>query len=139
MSEPIHRLVEGPSFEDLEPGLEFDSPGITLTTGHAAWYQALMGDRMRLPLDHAATARVTGAPTPLAHPLLAINIVLLGLALLFTPWVVGLLAPGLDQDAQRYELAVTLTRVTFPSLLLVSMQTMISGELPTKQMGPALR
>jgi putative peptidoglycan lipid II flippase len=65
----------------------------------------------------------------IAAALLAINIVLLGLALLFTPWVVGLLAPGLDQDAQRYTLAVTLTRITFPSLLLVSMQTMISGEL----------
>ncbi len=74
MNEPLHRVVEGPSFEDLEPGIEFDSPGITLTTAHAAWYQALTGDRMRLPLDHAAAARVTGAPTPLAHPLLAINI-----------------------------------------------------------------
>jgi 2-methylfumaryl-CoA hydratase len=74
MSEPVHRIVEGPSFEDLEPGVEFDAPGITLTTAHAVWYQALSGDRMRLPLDHAAAARVTGAPAPLAHPLLAINI-----------------------------------------------------------------
>lgn len=61
--------------------------------------------------------------------LLAINIVLLALAMIGTPWVVGLLAPGLDQDPERYNLAVTLTRITFPSLLLVSMQTMISGEL----------
>jgi putative peptidoglycan lipid II flippase len=65
----------------------------------------------------------------IAAALLAINIVLLGLALFFTPSVVGLLAPGLNQDPQRYELAVTLTRITFPALLLVSMQTMISGEL----------
>jgi len=74
MNERVTRVVEGPSFEDLQPGLEFDSPGITLTTAHAAWYQALTGDRMRLPLDHAAAARVTGAPAPLAHPLLAINV-----------------------------------------------------------------
>jgi putative peptidoglycan lipid II flippase len=65
----------------------------------------------------------------IAAALLLINIVLLALALLFTPWVVGLLAPGLSDDPERYNLAVTLTRITFPSLLLVSMQTMISGEL----------
>jgi len=65
----------------------------------------------------------------IAAALLVINIVLLALALLYTPWVVSLLAPGLDQDPVRYDLAVTLTRITFPSLLLVSMQTMISGEL----------
>jgi putative peptidoglycan lipid II flippase len=65
----------------------------------------------------------------IAAALLVINIVLLALALLYTPWVVSLLAPGLDQDPVRYDLAVTLTRITFPSLLLVSMQTLISGEL----------
>jgi putative peptidoglycan lipid II flippase len=65
----------------------------------------------------------------IAAALLAINIVLLALALFYTPSVVSLLAPGLDQDPQRYNLAVTLTRITFPALLLVSMQTMISGEL----------
>ena len=65
----------------------------------------------------------------IAASLLLINIVLLALALLFTPWVVGLLAPGLSDDPERYNLAVTLTRITFPALLLVSMQTMISGEL----------
>jgi putative peptidoglycan lipid II flippase len=65
----------------------------------------------------------------IAAALLAINIVLLALALVYTPAVVSLLAPGLDQDPERYDLAVTLTRITFPSLLLVSMQTLISGEL----------
>jgi len=29
MTEPVTRVIEGPSFEDLEPGIEFDSPGIT--------------------------------------------------------------------------------------------------------------
>jgi putative peptidoglycan lipid II flippase len=65
----------------------------------------------------------------IAAALLVINIVLLALALLYTPAVVGLLAPGLSADPERYNLAVTLTRITFPSLLLVSMQTMVSGEL----------
>jgi len=84
---------------------------------------------------YARTLEQSGLPAArlfadrIAAALLAINIVLLGLALIYTPSVVGLLAPGLDQDPRRYDLAVTLTRITFPSLLLVSMQTMISGEL----------
>jgi len=65
----------------------------------------------------------------IAAALLVINIVLLALALLFTPYVVGLLAPGLSEDPERYQLAVALTRITFPALLLVSIQTMIAGEL----------
>jgi len=65
----------------------------------------------------------------IAAALLAINVVLLAIALFFTPYVVGLLAPGLSEDPERYTLAVTLTRITFPALLLVSIQTMIAGEL----------
>jgi acyl dehydratase len=67
-------LVAGPYFEDLRPGLEFDAPAVTLTAGHAATYQALFGDRLRLPLDHATSRRVTRVDAPLAHPLLAINL-----------------------------------------------------------------
>ncbi len=84
---------------------------------------------------YARTLEQSGLPAArlfadrIAAALLAINIVLLALALVFTPYVVGLLAPGLSDDPTRYDLAVTLTRITFPSLLLVSMQTMISGEL----------
>jgi putative peptidoglycan lipid II flippase len=84
---------------------------------------------------YAPTLEQVGLPAArlfsdrIAAALLAINVFLLGLALVYTPSVVSLLAPGLDQDPARYDLAVTLTRVTFPSLLLVSMQTMISGEL----------
>lgn len=66
--------VAGPYFEDFHRGLEFDAPAVTLTAGHAAFHQALFGDRLRLPLDHAISARITGSATPLCHPLLAINI-----------------------------------------------------------------
>lgn len=66
--------VTGPWFEDLEPGLEFDAPAVTVTAGHAALYQAITGDRLKLPLDHASSRRVTGVDAPLAHPLLAINV-----------------------------------------------------------------
>src|SRR6201991_1295637 len=44
--------------------------------------------------------------------LLASQIVLLALALLFTPAVIGLLAPGFAKDPGRFDLAVSLTRIT---------------------------
>jgi acyl dehydratase len=66
--------VAGPWFEELRVGLEFDAPAVTVTAGHAALYQALFGDRLRLPLDQEQSRRVTGSEAPLAHPLLAINI-----------------------------------------------------------------
>ena len=67
-------LISGPWFEDFHLGLEFDAPAVTLTEGQAALYQAAFGDRLRLPLDHAASRAVTGDEAPLAHPLMAINI-----------------------------------------------------------------
>src|SRR3978361_780197 len=48
--------------------------------------------------------------------LLASQIVLLGLALVFTPSVITILAPGFNKDAGRFALAVELTRITFPYL-----------------------
>jgi acyl dehydratase len=44
--------VGGPWFEDLHVGQVFaDAPGLTLTDGHAALHQAIVCDRMKLPLD----------------------------------------------------------------------------------------
>jgi 2-methylfumaryl-CoA hydratase len=63
--------IAGPYFEDFRVGEAFDAPSVTLHSGHAALYQAITGDRMRLPLDHALASRVCGAP--LIHPMLAIN------------------------------------------------------------------
>src|SRR5438270_9662907 len=61
--------------------------------------------------------------------LLASQIVLLLLALLFTPAVIDLLAPGFRDDSTRFPLAVTLTRITFPYLLLMTLVTLFSGIL----------
>ncbi len=69
-----HR-IDGPYFEDFEPGQVFGAPAVTVTDGHTAWYQALTGDRMRLPLDQRLTAAVTGAARALVHPMLVINLV----------------------------------------------------------------
>src|SRR5213082_1122103 len=51
------------------------------------------------------------------------------LALIFTPAVISLLAPGFSEDPGRFALAVELTRITFPYLLLVSLVTLYGGIL----------
>ena len=61
--------------------------------------------------------------------LLASQIVLLAVALVFTPQVIQLLAPGFSKDPTRFDLAVTLTRITFPYLLLVTLVTLYGGIL----------
>ncbi len=61
--------------------------------------------------------------------LLACQLVLLAAALLFTPWVIDLLAPGFGKDSARFGLAVELTRITFPYLLLISLVTLYGGIL----------
>ena len=73
MSE-VPTRIGGPWFEDLERGMSFDAPAVTLTDGHATLHAALFGDRLRLPLDHHASRAVTGSAAPLLHPLVAVNI-----------------------------------------------------------------
>jgi putative peptidoglycan lipid II flippase len=61
--------------------------------------------------------------------LFAVELALLAVALVFTPAVIGLLAPGFARDPGRFALAVELTRITFPYLLLVSLVTLYGGIL----------
>lgn len=63
--------------------------------------------------------------------LLASQVVLLAVALLFMPAVIDLLAPGFRGDPGRYALAVDLTRITFPYLLLITIVTLYGGILNT--------
>ena len=65
--------------------------------------------------------------------LLGSQIVLLAVALVFTPAVIGLLAPGFSDDPQRFGLAVDLTRITFPYLLLITLVTLYGGILNALQ------
>lgn len=65
--------------------------------------------------------------------LLASQIVLLVLALLFTPQAIDLLAPGFSDDPKRYALAVDLTRITFPYLLMITLVTLYGGILNALQ------
>jgi putative peptidoglycan lipid II flippase len=45
------------------------------------------------------------------------------------PWIVRLLAPGFSEDPSKFALAVTLTRITFPYLLFITLVTLLSGLL----------
>ena len=65
--------------------------------------------------------------------LFAVEAVLLLLALAFTPAVIRLLAPGFADDQGQFALAVSLTRITFPYLLLVSLVTLYGGMLNAVQ------
>src|ERR1700716_484004 len=57
------------------------------------------------------------------------QIVLLVVAWLFMPQVIAVLAPGFSQAPARGELAIELTRITFPYLLLVTLVTLYGGML----------
>jgi putative peptidoglycan lipid II flippase len=61
--------------------------------------------------------------------MVAVQLVLLATALVFTPAVISVLAPGFNADPNRFALATELTRITFPYLLLVSLVTLYGGIL----------
>ena len=61
--------------------------------------------------------------------LLVSQLVMLALAWLFTPQLLGLLAPGYAADPEKFGLAVHMTRITFPYLLCMVLVTLHSGTL----------
>ncbi len=84
---------------------------------------------------YARTLEQDGLPSAkvfadqIASALVFINLALLAVAMIFTPWVVSVLAPGLVGDPERFDLAVALTRITFPFLALTSIETLLAGVL----------
>ena len=67
--------IGGPFFEDFYNGQIFGAPAVTVTEGFCSIYQSIIGDRMRLSLDHELTKKVTGRDRGIVHPMLVINIV----------------------------------------------------------------
>ncbi|MBN8522089.1 MAG: murein biosynthesis integral membrane protein MurJ [Alphaproteobacteria bacterium] len=49
------------------------------------------------------------------------------LAMLAMPWVIYAIAPGFHDGEVRYDLAVELSRITFPYLLLMSLTSLLGG------------
>ena len=81
--------VAGPYYEDLVRGQVFThAPGLTLTEGHQALHQAILGDRLKLCLDRHLAARVSRRPDPLAHPGLVCDVAI-GQSTLATGRVIG--------------------------------------------------
>jgi putative peptidoglycan lipid II flippase len=61
--------------------------------------------------------------------LFASQVVLLVVAWVFMPQAMSLLAPGFSDDAEQRRLAIELTRITFPYLLLITLVTLYGGML----------
>ena len=84
-SDAVH--VGGPYWEELSVGdLYVEFPAMTLTDGHAALHQSIVGDRLRLALDATLSERVAGRR--LAHPMLVCD-VSIGQSTLPTQRVIG--------------------------------------------------
>ena len=50
-------------------------------------------------------------------------------AIVAMPWVLMLVAPGFGSTPERYQLAVDLSRITFPYILLMSLTSLLGGVL----------
>ncbi|WP_022720636.1 murein biosynthesis integral membrane protein MurJ [Rhodopseudomonas sp. B29] len=61
------------------------------------------------------------------------QLILLALALLFMPQMMSILAPGFTDDPMQRGLAIELTRITFPYLLLITLVTLYGGILNVMQ------
>src|SRR5450755_2126685 len=61
------------------------------------------------------------------------QLILLVVAWLFMPQAMSILAPGFTDDAEQRRLAIELTRITFPYLLLITMVTLYGGMLNVMQ------
>lgn len=81
--------VGGPWFDELSVGqVSPPVPALTLTDGHAALHQAIVGDRLALALDGPLSTAVTGSERPLAHPALVWDVAI-GQSTLLTQRVIG--------------------------------------------------
>jgi putative peptidoglycan lipid II flippase len=61
--------------------------------------------------------------------LLISQILLIAFAYAFMPSLVQLIAPGFDADPQKFDMAVGMTRITFPYLAFVTIATLHAGTL----------
>ena len=67
--------VRGPYFDELTRGQVFEtSPSVTLTQGLASTHHAIVGNRLRITLDHDLAAEVMGKTRELAPPALVWDI-----------------------------------------------------------------
>lgn len=96
--------------------------------GEGAFNQAYIPAYARIRQQTGETAAALFANRVFTLNLI-VQVVLLALALPLMPEVVRLLAPGFANDPQRFDLAVALTRITFPYLLFITLVTLLAANL----------
>ncbi len=62
-------------------------------------------------------------------PLIIALVVVVSLGIIFSPFIISLLAGGFPKDSPQYETAVNLTRMMFPFLILISLASVFMGIL----------
>jgi putative peptidoglycan lipid II flippase len=96
--------------------------------GEGAFNQAYIPSLARIRTQAGAAAASLFA-NRIFTLMLIVQLGLLALALPLMPQIIGLLAPGFVADPARFALAVTLTRITFPYLLFITLVTLLAGNL----------
>ena len=96
--------------------------------GEGAFNSAYVPTYSRV-LERAGTCAAGGFASQIFTILLLSQAVVLVLAEVFTPTLVGLLAPGFDADPAKFAHAVLMTRITFPYLFCMVLVTLQSGTL----------
>ena len=90
-----------------------------------AAFVPLFGRRLEQEGEAAARLFAEQALSVLTAALLALSV----LAMAFMPWVMLLLAPGFAETPEKFDLAVELSRITFPYLLFMALTALLSGVL----------
>ena len=81
----------------------------------------------KLEQSGAAAARLFAEQT--LAVLLSALLLVTALAMATMPWLMYVLAPGFAEEPEKFELAVQLSRITFPYLLFLSLAALLSGIL----------
>lgn len=61
--------------------------------------------------------------------LLVILFIVTGIFILCMPWLMVILAPGFADNPEKYDLTVTLTRITMPYIIFISLVSLLGGIL----------
>lgn len=71
--------------------------------------------------------------------LLVVLLVLNAIFIVFMPWITPLFAPGFADTPEKFDLTVTLSQITFPYILFISLVSLLGGVLNSmgKFAGPA--
>ena len=96
--------------------------------GEGAFNSAYVPTYSRV-LERSGAQAAGGFASQIFTILLLSQAVVLVLAEVFTPALVGLLAPGFDADPAKFAHAVLMTRITFPYLFCMVLVTLQSGTL----------